>query len=136
MSCADVCIDMDYDGGNEFYAEAVVKKSRKVHRCCECHEAIQAGASYVRSTGKSDGGVFSEATCCPCHEIRKAFCCSGWIFGELETSMREQVFEVWQKLGPYDCLAKLESLEARNRAMAWFREWRDDHDLAVHAGAR
>ena len=130
MSCADVCIAIDDCGeGNAFYTESIIGRSRKPHRCCECGETIPVGGSYLRAAGKGEGEVFTTSTCLPCAEIRRAFCCGGWIFGELESQMREQVFEVWQKFGPYDCLAKLESRAARDRAMQWFHEWRGDTGL-------
>lgn len=125
MSCADVCIETDFDGeSNEFYVEAVVGRSRKPHVCCECGETIPAGPGYQRATAKSDGRVWSRVTCLPCAEIRKAFCCGGWVFGTLREDMREQLFPAWAQSGPWDCLAKLPTLQARDKAMGWFNAWR------------
>lgn len=121
MSCAEVCLDHDFDCSNDFYHEAVVK-ARKVHKCCECGEAIPVGASYQRASGKSEGDVWTAKTCVVCAEIRRAFVCGSWTFGYLWESIEEGMFPVWDTQGPLDCLAKLESLEARNKCRDRYRD--------------
>ena len=125
MSCADVCLDHGYDNDNEFYAESIVT-ARKVHTCCECSDAITAGARYERSAGKADGVIWVKTTCASCSEIRRAFVCVTWIFGELWTSIEEEMFPIWNERGPIDCLAKLETIEARNKCRQWYDRWRQD----------
>lgn len=126
MACADACIYQEFDSeSNEFYTESVVRKSRKPHRCCECREVIPPGYGYQRAVGKSDGRFWSSVTCLPCVEIRKAFCCEGWVFGALLNDMCEQLFPAWLLSGPWDCLAKIETREARDKAAHWFESWRN-----------
>lgn len=123
MSCADVCLDHDYDEYNEFYSEQIVT-ARKAHRCCECAETIQPGAKYERASGKSDGRIWTVASCALCAEIRGAFVCGSWQFGQLWESIEETLFPIWDTSGPIDCLAKLETVEARNKCRDRYRDWK------------
>lgn len=125
MSCADVCLDHYYDADNEFYSESVVI-ARKAHQCCECRETIRAGDSYERASGKADGDLWTAKTCRLCREIRKAFVCGTWTFGLLWESIEESMFPIWDDKGPIDCLAKLDSVEARNKCREAYRQWRGD----------
>lgn len=120
--CADVCLDHDYDGFNEFYSDRLVT-ARKPHKCCECGGAIGSGQRYQRASGKNDGNLWTEATCAVCAEIRAAFVCGTWIFGELWESIRETMFPIWETLGPLDCLAKLTTLGAREKCRAEYAKW-------------
>ena len=124
MSCADVCLDHDYDESNEFYSEAIVT-ARKPHQCCECKETIRPGQQYERATGKSDGDVWTSKTCALCREIRKAFVCGTWTFGLLWESIEEGMFPVWETAGPIDCLAKLDTIEARDKCREYYRKWKE-----------
>jgi hypothetical protein len=125
MSCADVCLDHDADAYNDFYNESVVK-ARKPHKCCECQATIPVGTRYQRVGGKSEGDVWTATSCLPCAEIRKAFVCGSWTFGMLWESIEEGMFPIWDEQGPIDCLAKLETLEARNKAREQYRAWKAD----------
>jgi hypothetical protein len=121
MSCADVCLDHDYQDDNVCYRDRVVT-ARKTHKCCECGTEIPRGARYELAEGKSD--VFwAEKTCLPCREIREAFVCGSFEFGRLWESIEEEMFPVWDTRGPIDCLAKLDSLDARELARAKYQEW-------------
>ena len=133
MGCADICLSMDYDATNEFYAEKVVT-ARKPHKCCECGDVIATGTQYERASGKADGAIFTAHSCLPCREIRRAFCCGGWVFEELWESVREELFPVWKKSGPWDCLAKLDTEDARAKINAEYREWNQDSDDATPTG--
>ncbi len=107
MSCQDVCVDMDYDAGaNEFYIERW-RKAAKPHRCRECGREIVKGERHQVASGKSEGSVWSVRTCAECAEIREAFCCGAWIFGQLWEAIRDQVFADWDEMKAIDCLAKL-----------------------------
>lgn len=125
MSCADVCLDHDYEGCNDFYRERVVT-ARKPHTCCECRETIAPGASYQRASGKSDGDVWTAKTCVLCAEIRKAFVCGSWTFGLLWESIEEIMFPVWEEKGPIDCLARLETQAARDKCRDLYRAWKGE----------
>ena len=122
MSCADVCITFDFEAENSFYHEEIVT-ARKQHRCCECGSSIVPRQQYQRASGRNRGGVFTAKTCTVCVEIRAAFVCGSWIFGDLWLSMREEMFPVWKRLGPYDCLAKLTTQPAIDLCMAEFKDW-------------
>lgn len=124
--CSDVCLDHDYDGNNAFYAEKYVK-ARKAHKCCECGKPIAIGETYQRATGMSDGAIFTERTCEDCTDIRKSFVCGGWMFGSLWGSIREGMFPVWRRVGPWDCLAKLTRETARDACRKEFAEWASDN---------
>jgi hypothetical protein len=126
MGCADVCIDMDYGEDNEFYAESF-PLARKEHRCCECRRTIKPGERYQRCAGKSDGSFWAERSCAECCEVRKAFVCGTWIFGQLWECIEEELFPVWRQHSPIDCLAKLTTPAAVALCRERFAEWQDEH---------
>lgn len=123
--CADVCIRGDYDGYNAFYS-ASTPKARKPHHCCECHDVIPAGAQYERANGKTDGDFWSESTCLVCCEIRAAFVCGAFTFTTLWEEIREWMFPVWNEKGAVDCLAKLTTLEAREKCRVAYAKWQGE----------
>lgn len=128
MSCADVCLSMDHDSGwNDFFNARDVK-ARKPHVCCECAEPIAVGDTYCRESGKSDGDLFSMATCAPCKEIRDAFVCGGFTFTELWECIRSDMFPVWREKGAFDCLAKLTTQAAIDRCNRAYNQWMTDHE--------
>jgi hypothetical protein len=121
----DVCISHDYDGANDFYTERVVT-ARKPHRCVECGEVIAIGARYERVSLKNIAGFYTEATCLLCVEIRRAFVCGAYVFGMLWDSIEEELFPRWRSEGPFECLAKLSTPEARAFCQSRFAEWEAD----------
>lgn len=126
MSCSDVCIDMDYgDDYAEFYAETT-HVARRQHACCECKKTIEAGSRYAYARGKNDGSFWQSKTCDTCYEIRRSLVCGSWVFGMLWEEIEEHVFPEWEKYSPIDCLAKVESLDARNVLRARYDEWRNE----------
>lgn len=126
MSCQDACVVMDYDELNDFYAEAR-RRAAKPHTCCECHDDIAVGQSHHYASGKTDGGFWSARTCNPCHEIRLAFACDGWVFGQLNVAIDEQVFPGWNEMTAIDCLARLTTDAAIAKMREWYREWYADY---------
>ena len=134
MSCADVCLSHDWDGSNDFHSSRTVK-ARKTHRCCECGREIGVGESHEYVSAKSDGGFYTNRTCAECAEIREAFVCGTWIYGELWESIREEMFPVWRKKGAWDCLAKLTSEAAVAKCNAGYLEWRVDHGYGLEDAA-
>ena len=91
MGCQIDGADGVLDGGLAQFGE-VVRKARKIHKCCECGEEIRPGESYRVDSGKYDGEFFSEKTCLLCAEIRGKLFCS-WIYGEMwELLAEESVF--------------------------------------------
>lgn len=124
MSCADVCLSLsDYDCGPEWSADRRVRAA-KPHRCCECGEAIATGDVHEVVVGRWDGEFNTYRTCAACVEVRAAFCCGGWIFGELWESVRAELFPRWEKnLMGVECLAKLETDEAVAKMRAKYAAW-------------
>lgn len=106
MSCKDVCVVMDYDGSNAFQSEEV-RRARKPYQCCECKEVIAVGQEHHYETGKNDGFFWTYRTCAPCFEIRRTFCCDGWVFGDLWQEIHGQLFPYWDAMMAIDCLAQL-----------------------------
>lgn len=124
--CMDVCVYHDCDDRNEFYAERTVT-ARKPHQCVECNEQIDPGERYIYSRGKCDGEFFDAHTCLICEEVRKAFVCGGAVFSLLWESIVEELFPRWRKEGPFECMAKLTTTEAREYCLARFEEWQRDN---------
>ncbi len=49
------------------------RRARKQHRCCECRETIEPGATYQVISGIWDGEPGRYKTCLPCVAARDAF---------------------------------------------------------------
>lgn len=64
------------------------RKARKEHCCCECKEAIPAGATYHYVVGRWDGEISTFATCDRCQGLRDSYeamgyCCAfGWLWSD------------------------------------------------------
>lgn len=103
---------------------------RKPHVCCECREDIPKGVKHEVSTGKSDGMFWSFRTCLLCVEIRTAFVCGSFVYEGLWGAIEEEIFPLWNKAGPWDCLAKLTTPEAiklaNHRYSEWYKERTDE----------
>jgi hypothetical protein len=121
----DVCISHDVDGFCDFYAERIVT-ARKPHECCECRRAIAPGTVYERATGMYEGGFFRDATCLVCADVRKAFVCGSWLLGELWESVEDELFPRWRTEGPFECLARLSTADAREYCQKRYSEWESD----------
>lgn len=126
MSCKDVCVTMDYDGGNSFESEEV-RRARKQYKCVECRETIAIGDKYHYEVGLNDGHFFTNRTCEPCYEIRSAFCCGAWIFGDLWQEIDEQLFPYWDAMKAIDCLAKLTTDKAIAKMRAAYADFKENH---------
>jgi hypothetical protein len=122
VRCADVCLSHDYDGDISLYREGF-SRARKEYCCCECGDGIAAGERYQWANGKADDEMFREHTCVVCAEIRTAFVCGSWIFGELWESIRDEMFPVWKRASAIDCLAKLTTGAAIAKCNAEYAEW-------------
>ncbi len=84
--------DCSYDTWDD-YLPAVCRTSwhiaRKQHTCCECGLSIAPGERYERVEGCWEGTWSTFKTCDPCARIRKDYCASGWIYGELRDTLWE-----------------------------------------------
>lgn len=123
--CAEVCIDMDYGESNEFHA-ACMRTARKGHSCCECNRTIEPGERYEYAAGKYDGHFFAEKTCAECAAIRDALVCGSYVYGQLWEAIEEEVFPVWDRTGPWDCLAKIDLLSARQALQECYKVYREE----------
>lgn len=56
---------------------SVVRKARKAHKCCECHEDINSGDQYQYSSGVWDGEPRDYKQCLNCGVIFEAMTHSG-----------------------------------------------------------
>lgn len=83
ISCDCSC---DVDEYPEFY-RAEYPTARKAHKCCECKGDILPGQTYLRETGKWDGGIERFKTCLPCQRIRAAYCPGGYSIGGLRKAL-------------------------------------------------
>jgi len=99
MTTCDCSID-PYDFDAPACTIETWRKARKQHVCYECHLPIQPGERYQHISGIWDGRPDSFKTCEPCAQIRKDFCSSGYVFGEL----REQLWNCLEidYLGEWD----------------------------------
>ena len=122
MGCSDICLDMGYDDTTEFYRE-ISRTARKAHTCCECRQIIAPRSTYWYATGKSDGDMWQAKTCATCYEIRRALVCGSWILGQLWEEIENAIFPEWKKLSPIDCLAKIDSLAARDKLRSAYADY-------------
>lgn len=134
MSCSDVCIDMDTDGiYNDFHSVAT-RRARKPHQCEECHDQINPGDRYEYASGKNEAGFFDVRTCLVCAEVRKTFVCGSFYYGQLWEEFGYTLFDAWKHKGTMiDCLAKLETLEAREMCRRQYKEWLGEDEAEVAA---
>ena len=73
------------------FANTGFVRARKPHRCEECDRTIPVGELYEKTSGKSEGMMYTYKVCAECAAWGKAFAavtrlvcgCSGWIIGEL-----------------------------------------------------
>jgi hypothetical protein len=125
MSCADTCIVVDFDYVTSFFNE-VMRRARKPYKCCECSQPIVVGEQHQYATGKTDGDFWDYRTCRECVEIRKTFCCGGWIYGQLWEDIREQMFRSWDEMQQIDCLARLETQAAIDLMRSMYARYLED----------
>lgn len=131
MSCADFCFSGGFDDGADV-ADVTIRRARKSHRCEECRETIAVGQSYEHTSMLYEGTWERYRTCLPCAEIRNALSCDGsWVWGQLWRNAADVTFPAFQRASPIDCLAKIESLAARDKLRAKFAEWEQQHPREV-----
>ena len=124
--CRDACISSYYDGDGPdggFYVETT-PRARKKHHCCECRDVIPIGTVHEKVVGKWEGDLATWRTCTSCAEIRKAFCCDGWLFTRLWEDAAESLFPR-MTMG---CLDKLTTAAAKEKLTAEWRRWLFRHE--------
>ncbi len=120
MSDCGVCLTGAEDCSTDFLTTKI-RIARKVHHCCECAKLIQKGDKYERSSGKTDGDLWTFATCLICMEIASTFYCNGrWFGGLLWEEMQEYAFQEMTT----GCLDRLTSAAAKAELMRRWNEWK------------
>lgn len=118
MSDCGVCLSGPEDGCYEELESGTVK-ARKAHRCGECRRVIAVGETYYRFKGVWEGEIVAERACLICQEIRTAFACNGFVYGQLWEDMKDFGFGALND----SCFLKLQTVEAkrylRERWMKW-----------------
>ena len=105
--CGCIYLDVDSDA-----VEVVtMRMARKAHRCLECRRDIQPGQRYEVRAQFAEGSASTFKTCSVCAEIRNAFFCSGWYYGDVWQQVRESMFE--DRGLTSACLEKLATVEAK-----------------------
>lgn len=88
MSISCDCSVTDWDSNR--CSSFAIRKARKQHECCECHEPIKVGQQYEDARGiDHDGGPWHYRTCLPCMRIREHYCPHGWLWGFLAETIQE-----------------------------------------------
>ena len=72
----------------------IMRTARKAHECDECCGVIAKGQQYEVSTCSVEGTIFRSKTCSVCIEIRNAFFCDGFLYGETRYYLREHFREI------------------------------------------
>jgi len=124
--CADVCLSVHDDADTPDFFSVKTVTAKKTYRCVECGDWITPGMRYERTSGKWHGCMETYPTCLPCADVRDAFTCGSWVYGELWNDVLEQMFPVWREKGAWDCLAKLQTPEAVAKCNAAYAEWLRD----------
>ena len=122
MSDCNVCLDQSCGEDAEFWHVAIIPKSRKPHRCFECHEDIPVHSPYQRTACGSDRSVSTYRTCMPCVEIHRALSScdredgnAGYrMLGSLWDDITEYIFPDMTMA----CIAKCQTVEARAKLLA------------------
>jgi hypothetical protein len=118
MSDCGVCVFSGFEGEANDFVNETIQQARKPYLCCECGKAISVGEKYEYARGASSGSFWAEKTCLICMEVRDAFCCDGWIYGELWNGMHEVMGQLTTS-----CFDKLSTPAAkadlRERWMRW-----------------
>jgi hypothetical protein len=119
VSDCGVCVYSGYDGDGGELISDTIRVARKTHHCCECGRAILRGERYGYACGKSDGSFWANKTCLICDEIRTAFCCDGWIYGNLWDGMREVMGGL-----TVSCFERLSTPEAKTELRLRWMQWK------------
>lgn len=119
MSDCGFCIDNDVDGGLQFHEETW-RKCRKPFKCEECNRPVGIGMVYEYAAGKFDGDFFTVKTCADCANIRNAFVCGGFQYGELWEEIENGLFVKFNEA----CLAEVETASAKQYLVDRWRNWK------------
>lgn len=84
---ANLCIDIDHDGGPSVH-KCEVRTARKQHTCCECGETIEPGRKYEYVRGKWEDRWSEYKTCARCANVRRDFF-NSYVYGQCVEDFRE-----------------------------------------------
>ena len=124
MSECNVCIGgREPDGTCEVFEQTIVKKSRKLHKCCECGREIPVGSSYESTFTVYEGDAVRLKTCIACADIRDTFNCDGGVLinGQLWEEIVQADFFGNLNTG---CIAKLKTVEAKQYLTERWQKWK------------
>jgi len=111
---------VDCYGSPELYSKKM-KTARKCHRCNECYRTILPKERYEYFAGKWDGVFETYKTCPTCLDIRNAFFCEGWNFGEVMEDFKEHVADMGGDISE-DCIVEL-SPPARDKVCGLIEQY-------------
>jgi hypothetical protein len=122
VSDCNACI---YTGADDLDPPDFIKSTfvtaRKERKCCECKATIKRGQEYERTAGKWNGSMGHHDTCLVCAEIREAFCCDGWVYGQLwEDALNGNFFKTMTT----GCLEKLSTAAAKEFLIKQWNDWK------------
>ena len=100
------CVWVDTDDCEQWRLENRLVTARKDHKCYECGDQIKKGDQYKLEKLADVDGISTYKTCMTCFEIRKAFFCQGWWYGQVSCDLREHIREMGGKISS-DCIAPL-----------------------------
>lgn len=105
----------------------VKRKARKEHKCCECHDIIPKGETYIYSSGIWDGEPNSYKTCLSCEAVRNEYMMSTGetvCFGYLSEAIADTLY---RDFGPKDYAKSSGFSEATIRKITKiYEEWGDE----------
>lgn len=84
LGCDCSCGDFN---GPDVWSSKIVR-ARVRHTCCECGDKILPGEQYEAFRGCWDGNWDTYETCCFCLKLRETYCHHGYVFGELEDTLK------------------------------------------------
>lgn len=120
MSGCNVCISDYAEGDRPSFHSVKIVAARKPHRCYECRRFMSIGERYEAVSGQWGGHFARYRTCLVCAEIRDAFCCDGFTYGQLWEGAEMDLFP---NIGA-GCFDKLSTTAAKQMLARRWRSWK------------
>ena len=100
---------------SDCYTAAIIKRTRKPHKCDACRRIIPKGSGAFHQWGKSDGAFYSYYLCSTCHELARdfpQFIIDDWE-GFIEPDILSEYMAYYECKTPEEFLDKLKKGEVR-----------------------